>query len=317
MSERAVLSGPFPIHESDIAPLNTLFSESFSERYRRDGLLGVRVPPLAHPVWQFSIADAADGAMLWRDGAGEIAAFNLAHRSGAEGWMGPLAVRTDLQGRGIGRAIVGAGVNWLRRAGARVIGLETMPRTVDNIGFYSRLGFVPGPLTVTFSLDAADGPPVAGLSVRTRAEQARIVAECAALADRALPGYDYSREMRLTQAFGLGDTLLLEDGGRVRGFAICHSAPLVEHRAAEEVRVLKVVLDDAAAFGRMLAAIAAFARGAGLERAAVRIPGSSRAAYRAAVAAGARIRWTDLRMTLDGYPEPTPSGGLVLSNWEI
>jgi len=32
--------------------------------------------------------------------------------------------------------------------------------------------------------------------------------------------------------------------------------------------------------------------------------------------AGARVRWTDLRMTLRGYEEPRVNG-VVLSNWEI
>ena len=32
-----------------------------------------------------------------------------------------------------------------------------MPRTMDNIGFYAALGFVPGHLTVTLTLDAALG----------------------------------------------------------------------------------------------------------------------------------------------------------------
>ena len=64
----------------------------------------------------------------------------MVHRSGTEGWMGPLAVRPDRQGEGLGRQIVQAGIEWLRGQGATTIGLETMPRTVDNIGFYSRLG---------------------------------------------------------------------------------------------------------------------------------------------------------------------------------
>src|SRR5205085_54747 len=83
----------------------------------------------------------ADGAMLWRNDRGDVAAFNIAHLSGTEGWMGPLAVRPELQGHGLGKEIVRAGVTWLRERGARVIGLETMPRTMDNIGFYSSLGF--------------------------------------------------------------------------------------------------------------------------------------------------------------------------------
>jgi hypothetical protein len=41
--------------------------------------------------------------------------------------------------------------------------------------------------------------------------------------------------------------------------------------------------------------------------------------YRMMVAAGARVRWTDLRMALAGYEERKAGngGGVVLSNWEI
>jgi hypothetical protein len=38
--------------------------------------------------------------------------------------------------------------------------------------------------------------------------------------------------------------------------------------------------------------------------------------YAQLVARGARIRWTDLRMTLADHPEPVPAG-VILSNWEI
>ena len=143
------LAGPVPAAESDVEALNRVFSEAFTERYRRDGLSGVRVPHLNPAVWRFAIADAGPGAMIWRDGRGELVAFNMVHRSGTEGWMGPLAVRTDRQARGHGRHIVLEGIAWLEEQGVRTIGLETMPRTIDNIGFYSQLGFVPQQLTVT------------------------------------------------------------------------------------------------------------------------------------------------------------------------
>ena len=81
----------------------------------------------------------------------------LAHRSGIEGWMGPLAVRPEWQGGGLGKEIVKAGVRWLAERSSKVIGLETMPRTMDNIGFYSGLGFLPTRLTITLTLDAASG----------------------------------------------------------------------------------------------------------------------------------------------------------------
>src|ERR1700720_4095306 len=82
----------------EISALNAVFSEAFTERYRRDGMVGVRVPHLNPQVWRYAIEDAAGGAMIWRDGRGAIAGFNMVHRSGVEGWMGPLAVRMEHQG---------------------------------------------------------------------------------------------------------------------------------------------------------------------------------------------------------------------------
>ena len=166
------LNGPHHARSDDINALNIVFSDAFTERYRRDGMIGVRVPNLNPQVWRYAIEDADRGAMVWRDARGDIAAFNMVHHSGVEGWMGPLAVRTEFQGSGAGKEIVECGIDWLRAQGARVIGLETMPRTMDNIGFYSAVGFVPGRLTITLSLDAASSdrvPELLGrLSVRER-----------------------------------------------------------------------------------------------------------------------------------------------------
>lgn len=313
------ISGPFPIRPEDLPALNALFSDAFSERYRRDGMAGVRVPPLNPGIWRFAIDGAGEGAMLWRDGLGAIAAFNLAHVSGTEGWMGPLAVRETLQGRGLGRSVVRAGIDHLKAAGCRTIGLETMPRTMDNIGFYAGLGFVPGPLTITLTLDAGsstDALPL--LSARGAAEREETIAECRALTERVRPGCDYSREIALTLRHALGDVLLMRGADdALEGFALYHDVPLVEGRSREELRVLKLVLADAALLPRMGEMLASHARRSGTHRAAIRLQGEYPAAFRTLVARGARVRWTDLRMTLSGYEEAPSVQGLAISNWEI
>src|SRR5512134_2529 len=149
------LNGPHAMRLTDIDAVNRVFSDAFTERYRRDGMVGVRVPQLNPAIWRYAIEDARDGAMLWRDEHDEVIAFNVAHHSGVEGWMGPLAVRPEWQGTGLGKAIVSEGIARLKANRARVIGLETMPRTMDNIGFYSSLGFLPGRLTVTLTIEAS------------------------------------------------------------------------------------------------------------------------------------------------------------------
>jgi GNAT superfamily N-acetyltransferase len=312
-----IVEGPQRATVRDIGELNEVFSAAFTERYRRDGLSGVRVPYLNPVIWRYAIDDAAEGALIWRDERGAIAAFNMVHQSGDEGWMGPLAVRSDQQGHGVGKDIVSRGVAWLRDRQARIIGLETMPRTMDNIGFYSRLGFSPGYLTITLSLEAHrhefDLQPLGKLSARAKADA---VLECAALVHAVSPGADYSREITLTSDLDLGETLLLREKDRLVGFALAHTAPLVEGRPRDELRVLKLVLDDERRFGGFARAISGYARHAGVRRVSFRMQGEYAEAYRQAATMGMQVRWTDLRMSLEGR-RSSAGAGMVLSNWEI
>ncbi|HEX5830701.1 MAG TPA: GNAT family N-acetyltransferase [Gemmatimonadaceae bacterium] len=314
-----LVEGPFPVTADDIAPLNDVFSDAFTERYRRDGMVGVRVPYLNPAIWRYAIEDAADGAMLWRGERGEVVAFNIAHRSGAEGWMGPLAVRPEYQGTGVGKRVVREGIDWLQERGCAVVGLETMPRTMDNIGFYAALGFEPGRLTLTLTFDAAPAEGGAVLLGRLPArEQPQWLDACRRLTEQQLPGYDFTRELVLTERLALGDTVLLgEEPGRLRAFALCHTAPLVEGRAREELRVLKLALPDLGDLDELMRRLADYARRSGTRRVAMRVQGEYAELFRALVARGARVRWTDLRMTLAGYAEPKARSGAVLSNWEI
>ena len=312
------LQGPMPARLTDIDPLNRVFSDAFTERYRRDGMVGVRVPHLNPSIWRYAIEDADGGAMLWRDERDEIVAFNIAHHSGVEGWMGPLAVRPEWQGGGVGRSVVNAGIDWLRERRATVIGLETMPRTMDNIGFYSSIGFVPGRLTITLTLEAATvDRPTPLLGKLTSGARDDALAACRRLTESQLPGYDFSREILLTLELGLGDVALLYERSELVGFALFHSVPLVEGRSREELRVLKMVLRREADVDGMAELLRDASRRMATRRVATRVQGEYTETYRRLIKRGARVRWTDLRMTVAGSEERRAATGVVLSNWEI
>jgi hypothetical protein len=255
--------------------------------------------------------------MVWRDAEGHMVAFNMVHRSGTEGWMGPLAVRPDRQGEGLGSLMVRTGIDWLKSQGATTIGLETMPRTVDNIGFYSRIGLVPGYLTVTLVLDVPrrgiGGPPL--LSALPAPETG--IAECRRLTNQLLPGVDFTREIALTRELNIGDTTLVRDGEELIAFALWHSTPLAAGRPKDELRVLKVVARDAAAFDRVIDALPAAAAVERVGRIALRCQTEFASPYLRLITRGYRVHWTDLRMTLEGYPRRDPVQGVVMSNWEI
>jgi GNAT superfamily N-acetyltransferase len=310
--------GPIRPGLRDIEPLNRVFADAFTDRYSRDGLVGVRVPHLNTLVWRYAIEDAGDGAMVWRDADGQLVAFNMVHRSGTEGWMGPLAVRPDRQGDGLGSSMVRLGVDWLRSQGARTIGLETMPRTVENIGFYSRLGLVPGHLTVTLVHEVPrKGGGGAELLSASGSQLATRIEECRRLTDELAPGVDFTREVALTRDLGIGDTTLVREGGALLAFALWHSAPLAAGRAKDEVRVLKLVARSPAALDRLLEMLHATAAGERVGRIAIRCQTEYTSAYLRLIDAGYRVHWTDLRMLLPDYPQTEPTSGLVLSNWEI
>lgn len=313
------LRGPDRPTARDIDPLNRVFAEAFTDRYSRDGLVGVRVPQLNPLVWRYAIEDAGDGAMVWRDGEGHLVAFNMVHRSGSEGWMGPLAVRPDRQGQGLGSTMVRTGIDWLRAQGASTIGLETMPRTVDNIGFYSRLGLVPSHLTVTLVQDVPRRPIIGGgelLSAAGAGAPGRLD-ECRRLTAALAPGVDFTRELALTRELAIGDTTLVRDGAALVGFALWHSTPLAAGRPKDELRVLKLVARDGAAFERILDALPAAASVERVGRIAVRCQTEFVAAYQRLVTRGYRVHWTDLRMLLPGHPARAGGEGVVMSNWEI
>ena len=312
------LRGPDRPTLRDIEPLNRVFADAFTDRYSRDGLVGVRVPHLNTLVWRYALEDAGDGAMIWRDADGQLVAFNMVHQSGAEGWMGPLAVRPDRQGEGLGSVMVRLGIDWLKGQGATTIGLETMPRTVENIGFYSRIGLVPGPLTVTLVHDVSRRlSALPELLSGARHQLPHRIDECRRLADRLTPGVDFTREIVLTRDLGIGDTTLVRDAGELLAFALWHSTPLAAGRAKDEVRVLKLVARDLAAFDRLLDSLQATAASERVGRIAIRCQTEYAEAYLHLITAGYRVHWTDLRMVLQDYPQTQPREGIVLSNWEI
>jgi GNAT superfamily N-acetyltransferase len=312
--------GPRTATPADLEALNQLFADAFTDRYHRDGLVGVRVPQLNPRVWDYAMQDAGDGAMLWFDEDDRIVAFNMTHASGAEGWMGPLAVRPDRQEAGLGQTIVRAGIDWLDRQGVSVIGLETMPRTVDNIGFYSRLGFEPHHLTITLvgTARARGDTGSRRLSGASPQEQQSLIDACGASLEQAAPGFNYRREMVLTRDLQIGDTVVVEDARGVCAFAVCHHVALAVGRRSEELRVLKLFATSLDAFRTLMMGVEELARDCRVGHVALRCQTVFVDAYRALVAADYQVRWTDLRMTLFGRSEPSLEGdAILLSNWEI
>ena len=152
-------------------------------------MVGVRVPFLNPSIWRYALDDAGTGAMLWRGERGEVAAFNMVHRSGTEGWMGHSRCDRNRRARGSARTSCGRGSSGCGGRARGVIGLETMPRTMDNIGFYSIARSAAGSADADPDVRGGTGRPRAPLLGRLPlGDRDDVVAECRALLGRLLSG---------------------------------------------------------------------------------------------------------------------------------
>ncbi|HEV2548320.1 MAG TPA: GNAT family N-acetyltransferase [Stellaceae bacterium] len=87
-------------------------------------------------------ADAAAGALLVAECAGELVGCAFVRPKGDALYVARLAVRPDLQGRGVGRALMAAARDEARSRGLAVLELQTRIELVENHAAFGRLGFV-------------------------------------------------------------------------------------------------------------------------------------------------------------------------------
>lgn len=171
------------------------------------------------------VAIAADGSMI---------GFILARTWGRVGWFGTFGVPTQFQGLGVGKALMGRALDYLRSR-ADIVGLETMPESGANVGLYSKAGLAVSfpSIIIDISLireaDRLKGMKPGDVNVwgtaspSTREETLGGIRE---ISDALLPGLDYSVEVRAMREHGLGETVLSQGpGGRVDGFAVLRMAP--------------------------------------------------------------------------------------------
>ncbi len=170
------------------------------------------------------VAIAADGAMI---------GFVLARTWGEVGWFGTFGVATQFHGLGIGRALI-EGVTTHLRKNCRIIGLETMPESGNNIGLYTKTGYAVTFPTLILELsliqqaDHLSGMGAGDIILWGGSDEAAkpgMLDGMRAISNAIVSGLDYTREIEAVHEHRLGETFVAMDGGSVAGFAIVRTVP--------------------------------------------------------------------------------------------
>ncbi|WP_372425620.1 GNAT family N-acetyltransferase [Salinarimonas chemoclinalis] len=126
-----------PETSADVEPIGTITTDAFARAPHASGTEAAIVSGLRDAgALTLSLVAEEDGAVV-----GHVA-FSAVRVDGRDvGWLalGPIAVRPDRQGRGIGAALVREGLARVRAAGARGVVL------VGDPAYYGRFGFQADP----------------------------------------------------------------------------------------------------------------------------------------------------------------------------
>jgi GNAT superfamily N-acetyltransferase len=190
----------------------TLFGLPDPLSFRGDaGLLPARRQAFPDGV----LAAVEDGALL---------GVATANHWGSLGVFGPIVVHPDQWRRGIARLLLEATMPVFERWGSRVVGLFTFPERVTHIRLYQSAGFWPRHLIAILARPATAPSPVPeALSfLGNPSERREFLRQCAELTGSIFEGLDLAREIELVCEQNRGDAILLAEGSRISGLAICH-----------------------------------------------------------------------------------------------
>jgi ribosomal protein S18 acetylase RimI-like enzyme len=270
------------------------------------------------------------GCFVAEEGDGKIVGAALAVMWGSVGLVGPIAVLTSYQNQDIGRQLLGACQEFFDENKATLQGVVTYPYSPKHLLLYQKFGYRPkGLVAITVKhLDRREAAsparaPRPGLGVRrySSLEEARkkpVMLKLRRITNSVWRGMDVGKEVEIVDGLALGDTLLLEKGRELIGFAIVHMPPNSEapHGAAY-VKFLAVDPRHPSpdSLHALLAGVEEMALGAQLTQVVAPVYTYYWTAYQALLERGYRVDFTMVRMKRGKQENHEQSGSLVLDDW--
>jgi len=312
------------MRRDDIPAVNLILSKSFTKARMDEGYKDAHVPPCHLSFLEMYLAGFPEGCYLVEKNR-EIVGYAFCRLWGEVGWIGPVSVISAQQGQKVGHQLMRIVIRALQSAGARVIGLETIPRNYRNIGFYGKLGFVPqqlvldmqAPSSEPFDHTSSDKLEAIFWGLSDQDEKKSLKPALDHFIKKIDPHLSLAREIEIVRQYDYGDALLLKDGRRgLIGCAVAHNETYSKEEPRTFLKVTALLLDDKKYFESMLNVLHAWAKRDGLSSLVVRSPTRYHLAFGELLRCGFRVVHADLRMTLAGHHEIASPESFYLTKWE-
>jgi ribosomal protein S18 acetylase RimI-like enzyme len=270
------------------------------------------------------------GCFVAEEGDGKIVGAAVAVMWGTIGLVGPVAVLTSYQNQDIAQQLLTACQEFFDENKATLQGVCTYPYSPKHLILYQKFGYKPKGLVVITGkqLDrreivhatkaAKPGPAVRRYSTLEEAKKKQAMQKIRRMTNAVWRGMDLGKEVEIVDGLTLGDTLLLEKGREVIGFAICHLPPNSE--APQGSAYVKFLAIDPRHrkpehLHALLGAVEEMAGAALLQRVVVPAYTYYWTAYQALLERGYHVDFTMVRMKRGKQEDYEDPSDLVLDDW--
>jgi predicted N-acetyltransferase YhbS len=318
------------VRKGDLSRTRDVFEQTFGDFLERQ--LGTRPrqafngAQFVHHRWLME----PWGCFVAEEDNAKIVGAALAVTWGSVGILGPLAVLTHYHNQTIGQQLMHAVDEFFEENKTMLQGAVTYATSPKHLVLYHKLGYRPKGLTAIMSrpLDRsgarAPGRPARGpLTVRRystleETKKKTALARLHRITTAVCRGLDVGKEVEIVDGLALGDTLLLERGRDVLGFAVYHS-PGVSEAPTGALYVKYLAIDPAQRkpehLEQFLGLVEDLAQELGMQRVILPVYMRYWQAYATLLKCGYEIDFTMLRMQkgkLEDYEDPSH---LVLDDW--
>jgi GNAT superfamily N-acetyltransferase len=319
------------VRKGDLAKVREVIEQAFGDLFERQ--MGSRPRQVfggaqyVHHRWLME----PWGCFVAEEGEGKLVGAALAVMWGTLGLVGPVAVLPNYQNQRIGQQLLAACDGFFEENHSTLQGVATYSHSPRHLMFYQKLGYRPRYLVAITAkpLDRRDitaataklGRPAVTVVRYSTLEETRKKATLAKLrriTSGILRGMDVGKEVEIVDGLALGDTLVLEKGRDVVGFALYH-VPGVSEAPHGAVYVKFLAIDPGQRrpeyFQALLGAVEDMALGAQVQRVVAPVSTAYWTAYQTLLERGYRIDFTMVRMKRGKQLSDEDPADLVLDDW--
>jgi len=270
------------------------------------------------------------GCFVAEEGDGKIVGAAVAVMWGTIGLVGPMAVLTNYQNQDIGQQLLTACQEFFDENKATLQGVCTYPYSPKHLILYQKFGYRPKGLVVITgkpldrreivhaTRNAKPGLAIRRYSTLEEAKKKQAMQKIRRMTNAFWRGMDLGKEVEIVDGLTLGDTLLLEKGREVIGFAVCHLPPNSE--APHGCAYVKFLAIDPRQrkpehLHALLGAVEEMAGAAQLQRVVAPAYTYYWTAYQTLLERGYHVDFTMVRMKRGKQEDYEDPSDLVLDDW--